>query len=410
MGLTPEDWDVVTLGNVATIHDGTHQTPRYVPFGVPFYSVEHVTSRDFSNTRFISRQEHRYLTRSFKIEKGDILMTRIGSIGDCVLVDWDVEASFYVSLALLKVHGAYAPYVAAYSESPQFQKEVEANSLPSATPKKINLGAISRIRLALPFDLEEQKSIARAWQDIDALLDELDRLIAKKQVIKQAAMQQLLTGEARLPGFDDEWETKCLADIVDIRGGGTPSTANPHFWNGDVAWCTPTDITALRGGKYLIETERKISLAGLEASSAEIVPPHSIIMTTRATIGACAINVVPMATNQGFQNLVPLAVDPEFLYYLMTTQTKRLTQLSGGSTFLEIRKRQLQMLEIYLPSDLAEQQAIAAVLSDMDAEIEALEQRRAKTAELKQAMMQELLTGKTRLVKPQSSLQEVAHG
>jgi hypothetical protein len=97
------DWQVKRLGELATIRDGTHQTPRYVESGIPFYSVEHVTSGDFSNTKFISEEEHRFLTRSVRIEKGDILMTRIGSIGDCKLVDWDVEASFYVSLALLKI-------------------------------------------------------------------------------------------------------------------------------------------------------------------------------------------------------------------------------------------------------------------------------------------------------------------
>ena len=108
VGVIPEDWELSTLGDVAVIKDGTHQTPKYVPSGVPFFSVEHVTSGDFNKTKFISEQEHRFLTRSFKMEKGDILMTRIGSIGDCKLIDWDVDASFYVSLALLKIKPKYS--------------------------------------------------------------------------------------------------------------------------------------------------------------------------------------------------------------------------------------------------------------------------------------------------------------
>jgi len=101
-------WEFKQLGELATIRDGTHQTPKYVDSGIPFYSVEHVTSGDFKNTKFISEEEHRFLTRSVKIERGDILMTRIGSIGVCKLVDWDVNASFYVSLALLKIRSGYS--------------------------------------------------------------------------------------------------------------------------------------------------------------------------------------------------------------------------------------------------------------------------------------------------------------
>jgi type I restriction enzyme S subunit len=166
-----------------------------------------------------------------------------------------------------------------------------------------------------------------------------------------------------------------------------------------VPWCTPTDITALRGYKYLTKTARTISSAGLQASSAEVIPSHSLIVTSRATIGACAINLVPMTTNQGFKNIVPFVqYDVEFLYYLMATQEANLVALCGGSTFLEIGKKQLSVYEISLPKERAEQTAIATVLSDMDAELTALEGRRDKTRALKQAMMQELLTGRTRLI------------
>lgn len=127
-------------------------------------------------------------------------------------------------------------------------------------------------------------------------------------------------------------------------------------------------------------------------------------MTSRATIGECAINVVAMTTNQGFKNIVPFPeIDVEFLYYLMTTQKAGLMSLCGGSTFLEIGKKQLGTYKITLPKDRCEQTAIAAVLSDLDAEIAALEARRDKTRDLKQAMMQELLTGKTRFVKPEAA-------
>jgi type I restriction enzyme S subunit len=192
------EWEVKRLGEVATIRDGTHQTPRYVPSGIPFFSVEHVTSGDFNNTKFISEEEHRFLTRSFKIEKGDILMTRIGSIGDCKLIDWEVEASFYVSLALLKIlPGHSAAYIAHYSNTAAFKREIELHSLQSAIPKKINLGPISNVKIEIP-PLPEQTAIAAVLTDMDAELVAVEQRRDKTRALKQAMMQELLTGKTRL--------------------------------------------------------------------------------------------------------------------------------------------------------------------------------------------------------------------
>lgn len=192
------EWEVKRLGDVATIKDGTHQTPKYVAVGIPFFSVEHVSSGDFKNTKYISEEEHQFLTRSYRIEKGDILMTRIGSIGDCKLIDWDVNASFYVSLALLKIRPGYsAAFIAHYSKSASFQREVELHSLQSAIPKKINLGPISNVKIEIP-PLPEQTAIAQVLSDMDAELAELEGRRDKTRMIKQGMMQELLTGRTRL--------------------------------------------------------------------------------------------------------------------------------------------------------------------------------------------------------------------
>jgi type I restriction enzyme S subunit len=192
------DREVKRLGDVATIKDGTHQTPKYVDSGIPFYSVEHVTSGDFKNTKYISVAEHRLLTRISKIEKGDILMTRIGSIGDCKLVDWDVDASFYVSLALLKINpGFSAAYITHYSKSTAFKKEVELHSLQSAIPKKINLGPISEVKIEFP-SLAEQVAIAEVLSEMEAEIAGLEQQRQKTRAIKLGMMQELLTGRTRL--------------------------------------------------------------------------------------------------------------------------------------------------------------------------------------------------------------------
>lgn len=120
--------------------------PKPFDIGIPFYSVENVTANDFEHTKFITKAEHTLLSARIKIEKGDILMTRIGSIGECKYIDWEPEASFYVSLALLKCNNKVdSRYISYYSNSEQFKKELELRSLFYAIPQKINLGSISEI-------------------------------------------------------------------------------------------------------------------------------------------------------------------------------------------------------------------------------------------------------------------------
>lgn len=192
------DWEEKRLGDFAEVKDGTHQTPSYISSGIPFYSVENVTRNDFNNTKFISQEDHKVLTKTSKIERGDILMTRIGSIGDCKLVDWEANASYYVSLALLKISSdVYSPYIAHYSKTSAFIKEVELNSLLSAIPKKINLGPISELKILIP-SLEEQKAISKILTDLNIEIEALERKKAKYEKIKQGMMQELLTGKTRL--------------------------------------------------------------------------------------------------------------------------------------------------------------------------------------------------------------------
>lgn len=192
-------WRIKDLGEIAEIRDGTHQTPYYVESGVPFYSVENVTNNDFRNTKYISEEEHKVLTKNFEIEKGDILMTRIGSIGECKLIDWNVRASFYVSLALLKITDSVSSaFIYHYSLSDYFKKQADAKSLQYATPKKINLGEIAGIKVFLPFDIEEQVAIAQVLSDMDSEIDALETKLTKYQQIKQGMMENLLTGRVRL--------------------------------------------------------------------------------------------------------------------------------------------------------------------------------------------------------------------
>lgn len=195
-----------------------------------------------------------------------------------------------------------------------------------------------------------------------------------------------------------DWDLKELASIGSIYSGGTPDTANEIYWNGNISWCTPTDITKLNGSKYIGETVVKITKQGLKNSSAILLPKGSVIVCTRASIGKAAISTDEISTNQGFKNIIPNIneVDVEFLYYSIINSENRLLRLGNGSTFLEISKSDFESFKIPIPP-LPEQKAIAHVLSTADAAIHTTEKLIAQKELRKKWLMQNLLMGKMRM-------------
>ena len=185
------EWEKKKLGELASSYDGTHHTPKYVEEGIPFYSVEHISANQFKRTKFISKEVFEKENKRVKLEKNDILMTRIGSIGEVRLIDWDVNASFYGSLALIKSNpGFNAKYLNFLIQSDFFQKELWKRTIHVAFPKKINLGEIGRCSLILPC-LEEQKKIADLLSAIDKKLEIVAIEIDKMNKFKKGLLQQM---------------------------------------------------------------------------------------------------------------------------------------------------------------------------------------------------------------------------
>src|SRR5690606_22985668 len=254
---------------------------------------------------------------------------------------------------------------------------------------------LEQLNVPLP-PLNEQSAIATALTDVDALLEELDRLIAKKRDIKQAAMQQLLTGETRLPGFEGEWHARRLGDIAELhRLNVVPANqpeelfvhfSLPAFDEGQTA---TVELGASIGSNKFRVPQTSVLVSKLNPRipriwMPEVIPPNS-----------CASTEWLILTPQE-------GVERMFLYVLCSSQAfcQQMEMAATGTTGSHQRISSSMALDIQVrvPVDREEQTIIAKVLSDMDAEIQALEHRRSKTAELKQGMMQELLTGRTRLV------------
>ena len=401
IGVIPEDWDVKQLGDLFDFKNGLNKEKRYFGQGTPIvnymdiYKYRGLSAKDILGMVTVSKEE----IRNYSAQKGDVFFTRtsetVDEIGIASVILEDVSDTVFSGFILRArpkseiLDNQYKKYCFSTSS---VRKEITSKS--SYTTRALTNGRLlSQVKIPLP-PLPEQTAIAAALSDVDALMGELDKLIAKKRDIKQATMQQLLTGKKRLAGFSGEWEVKRLGEVAEIIGGGTPSTFVSDYWNGNINWFTPTEIGT---EKYVFDSVRKITKNGLANCSARILPIGTILLTSRAGIGDIGILKKEACTNQGFQSLV--AKDGfynEFLYYLVSTLKNVLMQNASGSTFLEISPNKIKQIQISIPN-IEEQTAIATILSDMDAEINALQQKRDKTAQLKAGMMQELLTGRIRL-------------
>jgi len=382
VGIIPEDWEVKNLGELChAIVDGTHYTPTYVDNGVPFYSVENVTADNFRDTKFISEEEHSYLTQRCKPEKNDILLTRIGSLGATKLITWDVNASIYVSLALLKTNEKILPtYLYNYTQFYRFVLDIEKRSLLNATPKKINMGDIGAVPIPLPPTLTEQRAIAEALSDVDEQITALDEAITKKHDIKQGAMQRLLTGEERLPGFSGEWENDTISNLASITTGDKNTQDN------------------IEDGKYLFF----VRSANIERINSYTFDGEAVL-TAGDGVGTGKIFHYIDGKFDFHQRVYKISdftdrLDGYYFYlYFSTYFYDRIMSMTAKSSVDSVRMEMIAGMHIPLPFP-TEQRAIATILKDMDAEIGTLEAQREKTVALKTGMMQELLTGKTRLI------------
>ncbi|GGE21601.1 restriction endonuclease subunit S [Psychroflexus salis] len=185
------EWEEKKLGEILNYYDGTHQTPKYVSEGIPFYSVEHITSNQFTKTKYISEKVFEKENKRVKLERGDILMTRIGDIGTSRLIDWDVKASFYVSLALLKQNESFnSGYLNQYISSLIFQKELWRRTIHVAFPKKINLGEIGNCKVKMP-SLIEQTKIANFLSSIDQKIAHTQEQLEQTKSFKKGLLQKM---------------------------------------------------------------------------------------------------------------------------------------------------------------------------------------------------------------------------
>jgi type I restriction enzyme S subunit len=410
VGVIPEDWEVKKLGDVGEIVGGG--TPS--SFNSEYWNgkINWFTPTEIGFRKYVSSSKRKISESGLKnssariLPPSSLLLTSRATIGEVAInIQESTTNQGFQSIIPSKNILIEYLYYKVLTLKNSFMERASGSTFFEISPKQVK-----SVLIPLPPTLAEQEKIATALSDTDSYIEKLEKLIEKKKFIKTGAMQELLTGKKRLPGFGkgkgyketevgvipEDWEVKKLGDVGEIVGGGTPSSFNSEYWNGKINWFTPTEI-GFR--KYVSSSKRKISESGLKNSSARILPPSSLLLTSRATIGEVAINIQESTTNQGFQSIIPSKnILIEYLYYKVLTLKNSFMERASGSTFFEISPKQVKSVLIPLPPTLAEQEKIAEVLSDMDSEIEKLEGKLDKYKNIKQGMMQKLLTGAVRLV------------
>jgi type I restriction enzyme, S subunit len=388
----PAKWKVHKLLSVVRIATG-QVDPRKEPYSsMVLVAPDHIESGTGRLLELKTAKEQYAISGKYVFEAGDIVYSKIRPyLRKATLVAFSgiCSADMYPLKPATDVIGAFMLSVLL---GDGFSKYAESVSVRSGMPK-INRAEMADFFVVLP-PVNEQRAIASALSDIDSLLASLDRLIAKKRALKQAAMQQLLTGRTRLPGFQGEWEMKRLGEIFQI---GAKTSKSAFIVEDGAYWiCDMGSVSTL--GK-LIVSKRTNYCGDFLAKGDLIMPKDDIgggkIIGKVAYIDADNTYVVSdhiyyLQTEMG---------DPRFLAYAINSHqiNKELRAKVIGSAQLGLGRNSVQDQTVQFPPP-AEQRAIATILSDMDAELTALEARRDKTRALKQGMMQELLTGRIRLI------------
>jgi len=391
VGIIPEDWEVEPLGGMADfITSGSRGWAQfYSESGALFIRSQNVREGrlSFADIQYVSPPSGAEGNRT-KVRSSDLLITVTGnSVGNVALVEQAYDEAYisqHVGLVRLKEPTSGA-YICRYLSPGSPGNKQIASSQSGQSKPGLNLQNLKDFFIALPPTPCEQRAIATALSDVDGLLDGLDQLIAKKRDLKQSAMQQLLTRQTRLPGFQGEWELKRLGDVAEIVMGQSPISSN-YNTNG-------VGLPLIQGNAD-IESRKTIKRI-FTTQITKRGKSGDILLSVRAPVGEVSRTAFDVCLGRG---VCAIRYDNSFLYHKLIYLEPTWAKHSKGSTFDSVNSADVKAFEIQLPASHAEQTATASVLTDMDAELAALEQRRDKTRALKQAMMEELLTGRTRLV------------
>jgi len=412
----PSSWNINSLGSIAeTITKGT--TPTSVGFdyqeeGINFLKVENIKKNTLSteNLDKISFKANEKLSRS-KLHKGDILFSIAGSLGECMTVrEKYLPANINQALSLIRINENLIlnDFVEYYLKGNIIQSYIKAISTVSAQPN-LSLTQVSNFKVLIPPILEQNK-IAEVLSTVDDAIQKTEEIIERSKELKKGLMQDLLTKGIGHEEFKEvklgpktmkiptSWKVKKISNITESYAGGTPSRSNSEYYGGKIPWIKSGELNA----DYIDNVDEFITDKGLNNSSATWVSSNSVLVAMYgATAGQVAYLNTPATTNQAILALPPSEkdiYDSTFLFHTLKVHMKRLVaQRIQGSGQQNLSKTLINKLEIPLPP-LREQEKIAEILSTIDEKIQKEKDYKEKLEQLKKGLMQDLLTGKVRVL------------
>lgn len=399
IGVIPEDWDVKQLGEIGRLSKGKGllkedlKTNGAVP-AIPYTALY----TDFSELLDYERIKWFIddTTKTIVLSEPCVLIASSSNMAENTGKASALTRNTPVAIGreVIVFRSDYCVrYISYLLSTPSYRKRTLVLAR-GTTIKHLYPATFIDYKISLP-SICEQEAIAEALSDADALIRSLEHLCEKKRRLKQGTMGELLTGKRRLPGFGGEWEVTRLGAVIErFVGGGTPSRSNPQYWGGDIPWVTVKDFATFTPR----HSQESITRAGLHNSASHLVPKGVLITSTRMALGRAVIYEVDVAINQDLKALFPSPVlDTQYLYFWFQYQESFIDELGSGSTVKGISLLDLKKIQFQLPPR-TEQSVIAALLSDMDAEIAELEAQLTKARTIKQGMVHNLLTGKIRLI------------
>ena len=400
--MIPEGWKRVPLETVADVRSGVAKGKSGLkdPITVPYLRVANVQDGHINLNEVKSLEIERHQLERYSLMPGDVLMNEGGDFDKLGRGDvWLGQVSpclhqnhvFAVRPNQSKMDSFFLAALAASNYGKAYFLSCAKRSTNLAS---INSTQIKEFPVILP-PLPEQKKIAKILSTWDKAITTTEQLLANSQQQKKALMQQLLTGNKRLKGFSKEWKEGTINSLVGkIYGGGTPPRNIPEFWGGNIPWVTVKDLisSTIHGAQEYINEK------GLKSSATSLVPKGTVIIATRMAVGKAVVATCDVAINQDLKAVCDSEhICSGYLHYWFLLQSEQIEKMGTGSTVKGVQVETIKSLKLSIPASIEEQQAIAAVLSAADREIELLQQKLEGLKQEKKALMQQLLTGKRRV-------------
>lgn len=404
-GVIPGDWNTPRLCDISRADSpicyGIVQVGRFSREGVPVLAIKNLNSDYETNIHYTSMTTEKAYSRS-RVQPDDVLISVKGTTGRIGIVPDHFYGNISRDIARIRVNDEFSPDFCFHILQSDFAQQLLSVAAVGTTRMELSITILKDVMIPFPNTKAEQEAIATALSDADALIESLEQLIAKKRNIKRGAMQELLTGKRRLPGFSEEWEVVAAGEIGRFRGGSCFPTSHQGCQLSDYPFFKVSDMNNEGNETFMTTANNYISESTRKYLGIKTFPVDTIIF---AKVGAAVflerkkLLAVPSCMDNNLAGFIindERRVDCRYLhYYLLKFQ---LGSLVSTTALPSLSSNVLNTIEIFLPPTKDEQTAIAAILSDMDAELSTLESKLSKARQLKRAMMQELLTGRIRLV------------